>query len=634
MSVLFKPLSVPGLEDTLMFGFPLSDLLHDPIKHTSTATATTSDIETLQVSSSEGGNARITENLFAIAACAVKSVATSVVGGLVRQTVHAQSTDVFVYNPVGRDAVFTDSTHYGSAKNSIRADGDKSKALVLYSGCWDIVTYKQYHAFQQPYMPPPCVAPSQAIPQKALWQAQSVQSDPSSPIILQCMMSHNFWASTLTFFCSLKFDDCHRVLLRPTMSSFCAESAGRLPRLENTQKAALGTRNSDINDKGHGSQQLIATVENNYCWDVIVYQSFLNPWVGHDNHKLTATTGTDVLPNCPRTAAARFVQLSLDPANDAASRDAERLNPSFMQKSRHNYFHRAAPDFKYRASTSIRPTRVPFLPLDPNQIRPHPSPILKLSEHLQHADPTECLLPSGPVTPDTETDFDTIFDIFENSSDTSPLDSPSWEPYSVDYFDIDNELDQSTMRLRHLREQRGNINVELIPEGRPVVKRLDEIFGVQHSLLTPPFPPRNTADIDILSNEANINVGLQNEGENIAETSSTDISASIRRRSHSCSPREGEEIPEGVTAIQIYAEVSGFMFRHLDTSPGLRQVFASRDHRKGTKHMKAEIKLMYDTITRHRSLGIDEQNIVDLVVRAVYSWRAVDRELLTAEGEL
>ncbi|KAK9244859.1 hypothetical protein V1506DRAFT_539892, partial [Lipomyces tetrasporus] len=100
MSSLFKPLSVPALEDTLMFGFPLSDLLHDPINHTSTVAATTSDIETIQVSSSEEGNATITENLFAIAS-AVKSLASSMVGGLVRQAVYAQCTEVFVYNPVG-----------------------------------------------------------------------------------------------------------------------------------------------------------------------------------------------------------------------------------------------------------------------------------------------------------------------------------------------------------------------------------------------------------------------------------------------------------------------------------------------------------------------------------------------------
>ncbi|KAK9252149.1 hypothetical protein V1507DRAFT_462241 [Lipomyces tetrasporus] len=481
-----------------------------------------------------------------------------------------------------------------------------------------------------------CVAPSQAISQssRALWQAQSVHSNPSSPTILQYTMTRIFLSSTLTV-CSLTLDDaCHRFPLRPTISNVRTESAGRLPRLENPHKAALGTSNSDINDKGQGSQQLITTVENNHCWDVIVYQSLLNPWVGRDNHKLTTPTRTDVLQNCPLRAAGRFVQLSLDPSNGAASRDAQCLNPSFMQNRHQDYFQRAAADFKYRASTSIRPTRVPFLPLDPNQMRPRPRPILKLSEYLQHADPKECSLPSDPVTPYSDTDFDTIFDNFENSSDNSPLDSPSWEPYAVDYFDGDNDLGLPNMRLRHLGDQGGDINVKLIPEGPPILTKLDEANSVQDSLLTPTYSSRRTADVDILSNEAKINVGLEDEGENIAETSPTDIPTFMRRRSHACPPKEDEEIPEGVTASQIYAEVSGFMFRHLDISPGLRQVFATRDHRKGTKHMKAEIKLMYDIITRHRSLGFDEQTIVDLVVRAVYSWRAVDRELRTADCEL
>ncbi|KAK9348774.1 hypothetical protein V1522DRAFT_433812 [Lipomyces starkeyi] len=118
MSFLFKPLSVPGLEDTLAFGFPLANLVQSRIV-TPTVTATTPDTETMPVCSWKGSNVMNTGSAFALAAGAVRAVSNFLV----------------------RDWMY--SIHPATSDISNRPDLGKPSALVLYSAFWDIVKYKQ-----------------------------------------------------------------------------------------------------------------------------------------------------------------------------------------------------------------------------------------------------------------------------------------------------------------------------------------------------------------------------------------------------------------------------------------------------------------------------------------------------------
>ncbi|KAK9483463.1 hypothetical protein V1527DRAFT_498371 [Lipomyces starkeyi] len=115
MSFLFKPLSLPGLEDTLAFGFPLSDLVQKRIV-TPTVTPTTPDTGTMPVCSWKYSNVMDTGSAFALTAGAVRAASNF----LIRDSIHPATLDI-----------------------SNRPDLGKPSALVLYRAFCDIVKYEQ-----------------------------------------------------------------------------------------------------------------------------------------------------------------------------------------------------------------------------------------------------------------------------------------------------------------------------------------------------------------------------------------------------------------------------------------------------------------------------------------------------------
>ncbi|KAK9389004.1 hypothetical protein V1515DRAFT_614495 [Lipomyces mesembrius] len=288
------------------------------------------------------------------------------------------------------------------------------------------------------------------------------------------------------------------------------------------------------------------------------------------------------------------------------------MTTSSMLKRRQNYLHQADADSKCRCSIGITSRRALLVAASPP-----PTSIAQLSEYMQQVKSTDSSLATDPVTRGSDTDLDSIFDSDETYTDSSPPESPSCEPWIADYFDSENESGQPHQRVDRFCDHASKM-VEPLPERPPTLKPVDDKNSV-HSLLlpTPSSSTRKAANTDIISAdvvEATNIVEPQRADENKLEMPLTHFAQLLN-----------EGIPEGISSSQIYASISGFMFRHLDTTPGLRHVFRTRDHRRGSKYMKEEVKVMYDTITRHRSLGCDDRFIVDLVVLAVYSWRVIDK---------
>ncbi|KAK9483464.1 hypothetical protein V1527DRAFT_498372 [Lipomyces starkeyi] len=241
---------------------------------------------------------------------------------------------------------------------------------------------------------------------------------------------------------------------------------------------------------------------------------------------------------------------------------------------RHQKYLHPDADTKCRSSIGVRSRRAALVPVDPNQTQ------------------ANRLLAPDPATPGSDTDLGSIFgsDI-ETYTDSSPPDSPCCEPWFTDYFERENESGQPHRQM-----------IEPVPERPPTPKPVDDYNSVHNLLVTPSLSTRKAANIDIISadvEKATNSFEAQRDDENKSEMPLT----------------------HGMSSSQVYSSISGFMFRHVHTTPGLRRMFETRDHRRGSNYMKEEVKVMYDTITRHRSLGCDERSIADPVVLAVYSWR-------------
>ncbi|ODQ73805.1 hypothetical protein LIPSTDRAFT_104333 [Lipomyces starkeyi NRRL Y-11557] len=303
------------------------------------------------------------------------------------------------------------------------------------------------------------------------------------------------------------------------------------------------------------------------------------------------------------------------------------MTTSSTLRRHRKYLHQADGDTKCRSSIGVS-RRAPFVPVDPNQTQASPSPtsIAKLSEYLQQVRSTDRSLAPDPVTPGSDTDLESIFDSdIETYTDCSPPDSPCCEPWFADYFDIENESGQPHRRVDRFCDHASKM-IEPVSERPLTPKQVDDYNSVHNLLSTPSLSTGEAANIDITSadvEEATNSFEGQrdDENENKIEMPLTQFARLLSKQRRNYIPQADERIPEGISSSQIYSSISGFMFRHVDTTPGLRRVFETRDHRKGAKYMKEEVKVMYDTITRHRSLGCDERSIADLVVLAVYSWR-------------
>ncbi|KAK9350822.1 hypothetical protein V1523DRAFT_442356 [Lipomyces doorenjongii] len=235
-----------------------------------------------------------------------------------------------------------------------------------------------------------------------------------------------------------------------------------------------------------------------------------------------------------------------------------------MLKRRQKYVPQTDADAECRSSIGIPSRRVPLVAMDPIKIQasPPPTSIAQLSEYMQQVELTDSLLATDPVTPGSDTELDSIFDSDETYTDSSTPESPSCEPWISDFLDSENESADDKNRV--------------------------------HNLLPPPTPPFSTR-----------------KAANIKITRADVVEATNIQRRNFILP-EDEAIPEGISSSQICAS-------------SLRQVFRTRDHRRGSKYMKEEVKVLYDTITRHRSLGCDDRFIADLVVLAGYSWRGDDK---------
>ncbi|KAK9348775.1 hypothetical protein V1522DRAFT_433813 [Lipomyces starkeyi] len=305
---------------------------------------------------------------------------------------------------------------------------------------------------------------------------------------------------------------------------------------------------------------------------------------------------------------------------------ATSANRNWIQPRRHQkYLHKADADTKCRSSIGVGSRRAPFVPVDPNQTQASPSPtsIAKLSEYLQQVKLTDRLLAPDPVTPGSDTDLESIFDSDETYTDSSPPDSPCCEPWFADYFDSENKSGQPHRQVDHFCDHASKM-IEPVPERPPTPKQVDGYNSVHNLLSTPSLSTRMPANIAIISadvEEATNSFEAQRDHENKLKMPLTHVAPLLSKQRRNYIPQADERIPEGISSSQIYSSISGFMFRHVDTTPGLRRVFETRDHRRGSKYMKEEVKVMYDTITRHRSLRCDERSIADLVVLAVYSWR-------------
>ncbi|KAK9389005.1 hypothetical protein V1515DRAFT_511426, partial [Lipomyces mesembrius] len=227
MPFLFKPLSLPGLQDTLAFGFPLADLVQSRIV-TPTVTATTPDTETMPVRSWKGFNVTSFGSTFALAAGAVRAVAKSVVG----------------------DWMYL--THPATADISNRPDMGKSRALVLYSAFWDIVKYEQpEHTFSHT-----CHSLSRL--HRKLVNSRHMLFGMPTPYLYtrrRLLPWHTRYhissaASTFTL-CSLnQVGGDLSLLSRWNISDVDDKPSTQLHISGDSYKYALGSSNGDINDEG------------------------------------------------------------------------------------------------------------------------------------------------------------------------------------------------------------------------------------------------------------------------------------------------------------------------------------------------------------------------------------------------
>ncbi|KAK9366428.1 hypothetical protein V1509DRAFT_568897 [Lipomyces kononenkoae] len=271
--------------------------------------------------------------------------------------------------------------------------------------------------------------------------------------------------------------------------------------------------------------------------------------------------------------------------------------------------------------TSLGPAT--FLPLNLSraQASPSPTPPSKLSEYLQHVNLINSFL--DPVTPSTDTDIDSIFDDEETVTDSSPLDTPTCETVVLtDYFGDDNESLRPHLQVSQFANHANKMNTKTAPEVILAITEMDQQTAGPHLLPAQPLSPKMATNVDVISTDMNATANFKDADGDLLQPPAHPASLPRKQRGKCIAPEE-EGIPEGVSVSQIYSEMGGFMFQHLDTTPGLRQLFATRDHRKGSKHIKEEVRIMYDNITRHRALGYDDESIADLVVREVYAWRGM-----------
>ncbi|KAK9434537.1 hypothetical protein V1505DRAFT_352184 [Lipomyces doorenjongii] len=419
MSFFFKPLSLPGLQDTIAFGFPLADLLQSRIV-TPTVTATTLDTETMPVHSWKGFNVTSARNVFALAAGAVRAVAKFVVG------------DRIMY-----------STHPATADISNGPDMGKSSALVLYSAFWgahhivssNIVKYEQpEHTYSHT-----CHCLSRlhcmfvhsrhmlfGMPTPYLYTRHRLLSWHTRSRISSA-------ASTFTL-CSLnQIDGDLSFLSCWNISDLDNKPSTLLHIIGDSYKYALGSSNGDLNDE-----------------DVIVYRPRSNPWLTHDYYQLTDPTETDASERSHiNNAVSDFDQPHLDPTKSTPSDDALHMKSSSMLKRRQKYVPQTDADAECRSSIGIPSRRVPLVAMDPTQIQasPPPTSIAQLSEYMQQVELTDSLLATDPVTPGSDTELDSIFDSDETYTDSSTPESPSCEPWISDFLDSENESGQPHRRV-------------------------------------------------------------------------------------------------------------------------------------------------------------------------------------------
>ncbi|KAK9377372.1 uncharacterized protein V1513DRAFT_436188 [Lipomyces chichibuensis] len=575
MSFLFKALSVPGLQDMLAFGFPLEDLVQNRIV-TPTVTATTLDTGTIPVRSWKLFNVISTGSAFALAAGTVRAVANFVAGGWM-YPMHPATSDI-----------------------SNRPDLGKSRALVLYTAFWDIVKYEQpKHTYSQT-----CHSLSRL--HRMLVHSRHMLYGMPTPYLytrhrlLSCHRQYRIRsaASSFTLRSLTQVDGEHSLLSHWNIPDLDGKPSTQLHIIGDSYKFSLGSNNGDRNDG-----------------DAIFYSPHSNPWLTHNCYQMT--DGTDTSETCHlNNAISNFDQPHRDPIKGTPSDDVLHIKTPSMIKRHRKYLYQADADSKCRSSIGIRSRRAPFVPVDPNQTQASPSSMsfAKLSEYLQQVKTADSLF--APDSPGSDTDLDSIFDSDETYTDSSPPDSPSCDPWIVDYFDSEKES-----RQPQRRGEQASKTVEPVRETPLTLKQVHDKNSVHNLLPTPSLSPRKAANIDIISADVEkvTNVEPQRDDENKLELPLTHFAPLLSNQRLNNIPPAGDEIPEGISASQIYASISGFMFRHIDTIPGLRRVFETRDHRRGSKYLKEEVKIMYDTITRHR--GCDEQSIADLVVHAVYSWR-------------
>ncbi|KAK9241089.1 hypothetical protein V1525DRAFT_393668 [Lipomyces kononenkoae] len=578
MSFLLEPLSIPGLEDTLAFGFPLADLIPRHFNNTATLTATTSDNKPIPVSHCKSLNATRTGNWSSLATWAVKTVAN------------------FLVRP--RNA----AVPRAAVDISNRPDPVKSSALSVYSPFWDIVkSQPRNSSFTH-------LTTSLSLFHRSRHMHYGMPSPYlySRLRLLSCLYGIGFAAGTLAI--------CSNNPLLPCLDlpDVHIQSSRRLHIIGDSYNYVSGDKNCGT----HLSTANNALLKTNLYSDVIVFFPRSNPWLLPDNRPLIGPTGINWVKRRHHLFNT-LVQLNLDQTKNTPNNRAIRMNSSSTPSRHIIYFSQAYTDFGCLSGLRTHLGRAKFLPLDLNRTQASPSPTStsKLSEYMQHVKMAGTVLDS--VTPSSDTDVDSIFDDDGTVTDNSPLDTPTCEADLVDYFGGENEANHCHRRGSRIANHASKMKTKNTPEITLAITDVDQTANSPHLLQTQTFPTKRPNKVGVISTDMKETTNVQDaDGNSPAHPESLPR----RQRGKYIAPKD-EEIPEGLSLSQIYSEMGGFMFQHLDTTPGLRLLFSTRDHRKGSKHIKEEVKIMYDTITRHRALGYDEQSIADLAVHEVYAWR-------------